>query len=429
MNSNLKFLVIGGGGREHAICWKLKQSSRVEKVYCAPGNAGIAGETELLNVPVTGDFAQLIALVKQLGIDYTFVGPEAPLSDGIVDAFEAAGLQIFGPCQAAALLEGSKSFAKDVMIAAGVPTAQAQSFTEVEPALKFTKSLGIPVVVKADGLAAGKGVVVARSFEEAEEAIRANLEDKQFGDSSACVLIEEFLQGEEVSMLAFTDGTTILPMATAQDHKALLNGDMGPNTGGMGAYSPAPVLPDSRIAEIHELTLAPIVKELSKRGIRYRGVLYAGLMMTANGPKVLEYNCRFGDPETQCVLARLDTDLAEVVEVVCAGTLNTMTLQWKPDPAVCVVMAAEHYPDTPRKGDVIRGLEIADNAYTKVFHAGTKFNENGHVITAGGRVLGITAWAPSLPLAIARAYEAVEKIHWDGAQYRTDIGHKALKRG
>lgn len=267
MNSNLKFLVIGGGGREHAICWKLKQSSRVEKVYCAPGNAGIAGETELLNVPVTGDFAQLIALVKQLGIDYTFVGPEAPLSDGIVDAFEAAGLQIFGPCQAAALLEGSKSFAKDVMIAAGVPTAQAQSFTEVEPALKFTKSLGIPVVVKADGLAAGKGVVVARSFEEAEEAIRANLEDKQFGDSSACVLIEEFLQGEEVSMLAFTDGTTILPMATAQDHKALLNGDMGPNTGGMGAYSPAPVLPDSRIAEIHELTLAPIVKELSKRGI------------------------------------------------------------------------------------------------------------------------------------------------------------------
>ncbi len=429
MKSNdMNILVIGGGGREHAIVWKFKQSPRVRHVYCCPGNAGIAEDATVFNVPVTGDFAQLIAKAKDLDIDYTFVGPETPLADGIVDAFEAEGLNIFGPCKAAAMIESSKTFAKELMFTSGVPTAKSATFTEVEPALAYAHELGTPLVIKANGLAAGKGVVIAKSFDEAEHAIRENIENKIFGKSSARVLVEEFLAGEEVSLLAFTDGETILPMSTAQDHKALLNGDKGPNTGGMGAYSPAPVLPDKDIQKVCDLTMTPIIKEFARRGIRYRGILYAGLMMTQNGPKVLEYNCRFGDPETQAILMRLETDLADIVEAVCADRLADVTLTWSPNSAVCVIMAAANYPEDPRKGDIIYGIDLVNNDNTRVFHAGTKFNQDKQLVTAGGRVLGVTAAADCLPLAIAQAYEGVRKIHWDGAYYRTDIGEKALKR-
>ncbi|MDD4278524.1 MAG: phosphoribosylamine--glycine ligase [Candidatus Sumerlaeales bacterium] len=426
-NNSLSVLVIGNGGREHAIVWKLKQSPRVKRVYCCPGNAGIAQEAHVLCTPLADNYDALIAKVKDLNIDYTFVGPEAPLANGIVDAFKAAGLRIFGPCKAAAQIEGSKSFSKEIMAAAGVPTAESQSFDQVEPAIEYAKMLGFPVVIKADGLAAGKGVVIAKSLLEASEAIRANLEQKVFGESSNKVLVEEFLVGEEVSLLAFTDGKTVLPMATAQDHKALHDGDLGPNTGGMGAYSPAPILPENKVEQAYTLTLKPIIDEFSKRGICYQGVLYAGLMITKNGIKVLEYNCRFGDPETQPILMRLETDLMDIIEAVCSGTLDSISLQWRPQPAICVVMVASGYPENPQKGAVIYGIDEANNDHTKVFHAGTKLNKDKQIITNGGRVLGITSWGDVLPLAIAQAYEGVNKIHWDGAQFRTDIGQKALR--
>lgn len=428
MTTRKRILVIGGGGREHAIVWKLRQSPKLEAVYCTPGNAGIARDAVTFEADFGQGFARLIERALHLGIDYTVVGPEMPLAEGITDAFEAAGLKVFGPSKAGALIESSKAFAKEIMDAARVPTARAEVFNQLEPALACLRSWGAPVVIKADGLAAGKGVVVARTLAEAEEAVRANLEKRQFGEASGRVLIEEFLEGEEASLLAFTDGNIMLPMASAQDHKPLLDGDLGPNTGGMGAYSPAPVLDDDLIDEVNETVLQPVMAELQRRGIAYKGVLYAGLMMTDDGPRVLEFNCRFGDPETQVILPRLRNDLVTLIEAVCEGTLHEHRLEWSSDAAICVVMAAQGYPESPRKGAAIEGLDdVGADDRTVVFHAGTAF-KGADVVVSGGRVLGVTSTASSLPRAIDRVYREIAMIRFEGAQFRTDIGRKALDR-
>lgn len=423
-----KVLVIGGGGREHAIVWKLRQSARVESVYCTPGNAGIAREALCFDAPWGEGFSELIRRVQALGIDYTIVGPEAPLAEGIVDAFEAAGLAIFGPSRLAARIEASKSFAKEIMRAARIPTAQGETFTDPKAALRYARGLGAPVIVKADGLAAGKGVVVARNMEEAAEAIRRNLEERQFGAASERVVVEEYLEGEEASIMAFTDGNVILPMESAQDHKRLHEGDLGPNTGGMGAYSPAPVVTPELLDEVRETVFLPLLEEFQRRGIVYKGVLYAGLMITAEGPRVLEFNCRFGDPETQVVLPRLKNDLLDLVEAVCEGRLCEHHLEWDPRPAVCVVLAARGYPEAPEKGAVIHGVEdVMLDGRVLVFHAGTAMRGRDYVVS-GGRVLGVTALHSSLPRALHLAYREIERIHFDGVHYRRDIGFRALER-
>ncbi|MBX7247333.1 MAG: phosphoribosylamine--glycine ligase [Candidatus Sumerlaeaceae bacterium] len=423
-----KILVIGGGGREHAIVWKLRQSPRLREVYCTPGNAGIARDAVVFPADFSNNFARLIDRAKNLRIDYTIVGPEVPLADGIVDAFTAASLQIFGPCQAAARLESSKAFAKEVMIAAGIPTAQSETFEEVAPALEYARSLGAPLVVKADGLAAGKGVVVAQTLAQAETAIRQNLEHYQFGESSARVVIEEFLAGEEASILAFTDGNVIVPMASAQDHKQLHDNDLGPNTGGMGAYSPAPIVTDDVMQEVRERVFLPLFEELQKRDIDYKGVIYAGLMLTTGGPKVLEFNCRFGDPETQAILPRLENDLVDIIEAVCEGTLHLHHLTWTPESSICVVMAAKGYPENPEKGAIIEGLEeVQANDRAVVFHSGTA-EQGANIVVSGGRVLGVTAIGKNLPRAMDTVYKEVAKIHFDGVHFRRDIGRKALGR-
>ncbi|MCX7019127.1 MAG: phosphoribosylamine--glycine ligase [Candidatus Sumerlaeota bacterium] len=428
MRDRKKILVIGGGGREHAIIWKLRQSPRLLEVYCTPGNAGIAQDAVTFTTEYGGEYSKLIQRAANLGIDYTIVGPEAPLAEGIVDAFEAAGMKIFGPCRAAAQLEASKSFAKEIMSTARIPTAESQTFEEARPALRCARSLGAPVVIKADGLAAGKGVVVARTMEQAEEAIRRNLDAREFGESSRRIVVEECLVGEEASILAFTDGNALLPMSSAQDHKPLCDNDLGPNTGGMGAYSPAPVVTPDLMHEIRETVLLPLQSEFQRRGIVYKGVIYAGLMITDEGPRVLEFNCRFGDPETQVILPRLENDLIDLVEAVCEGTLHEHSLQWKEASAVCVVMAARGYPDKPEKGAVITGLEdVKFDDRAVVFHAGTT-QRGSDVIVSGGRVLGVTALARTLPHAIDAAYTETVKIRFDGAHYRRDIGRKALSR-
>lgn len=423
----MKVLVVGGGGREHALVWKIAQSPLVEKVYCAPGNPGIGTIAE--NVPLAvDDLPGLLAFAREREIGLTVVGPELPLSLGIVDLFEEHGLVIFGARRNAAIIEASKAFSKDLMKKYGVPTAAYDVFTEVEPAVAFIDKVGVPIVIKADGLAAGKGVIIAQSRDEAVATVTDMLSGNSFGSAGSRVVIEEFLVGEEASFLAFTDGKTIIPLASAQDHKAVFDGDKGPNTGGMGAYSPAPVVTPA----IHDFAMAEVMKRtvdgMAAEGRPYRGVLYAGLMINGNDVKVLEFNARFGDPECQPLLMRMKSDIVPVLLGVARGDLSGVAVEWQDKAAVCVVMAAGGYPGDYRKGDVIRGLSEAaaiDDLY--VFHAGTA-EKNGAVVTSGGRVLGVTGLGTTVKEAIDRAYEGVGKIVWDGVQFRSDIGAKALKR-
>lgn len=427
-----KVLVVGSGGREHALCWKLAMSPRIAALYCAPGNAGIAQCAVCVPVKAT-DLNGILEFVKKERIDITIIGPEAPLAEGLADLLEADGFRVFGPSQKAAQMEASKVFAKEIMAKAGVPTAEHRIFTEQGSAMEYVReawSKGNPsmqMVLKADGLAAGKGVIIARTLSEAEEAVRDILERKLFGDAGERLVVEEFLQGEEASFMAVTDGDTVLPLATSQDHKAVFDGDNGPNTGGMGAYSPAPVVTDSLFHEVLETIMKPVVKTLAAEGITYKGVLYAGLMIHEGKPKVLEFNCRFGDPEAQPILMRLETDLMEVVEATIDGRLNELHLKWSPKAAVCVVMASEGYPGAYETGKKIKGLDKASKLpNVQVFHAGTTMKA-GKYVTAGGRVLGVTALGDNIAQAIEAAYDACAKIHWDGVHYRKDIGEKALK--
>ena len=423
-----KILVVGNGAREHAIIWKLRQSQRLDQVYCTPGNAGIARDAITFDSDSDDNFSKLVERTKNQGIDYVIIGPEAPLAEGMADAFLDAGLKVFGPRKAAAQLEASKTFAKDFMKAAGIPTAAYQSFTEVEPAIAFADSLGLPVVIKADGLAAGKGVVVAQTRDEAVQAIRDNLEAKQFGEASTHVVVEEFLRGEEASILVLCDGNIYVPLASAQDHKALHENDLGPNTGGMGAYSPAPIVSDQVMREIDDRILKPMHDQLIKQEIAYKGVIFVGLMITADGPKVLEFNCRFGDPETEAVLPRLKNDFVDVIEAVCNGTLHQHHLEWTDEAAVCVVLASRGYPAAPEKGKTITGLEDVDSdGKAVVFHAATSHNGKD-IVSSGGRVLAVTALGRDIPRAIDAVYREVARIHFDGAHFRKDIGQKALAR-
>ena len=424
----MKLLVIGGGGREHALVWKLSQSRRVQKIFCAPGNAGIASLAECVPIPAT-EVERLAEFATGNQIDLTVVGPEAPLCAGLVDVFQAKKLRVFGPTRHGAQLEGSKVFAKQFFQKYKLPTAAAEVFTDAGAAREHVRKFGAPVVVKADGLAAGKGVIVAQSVAEAERAIAEIMEQKLFGAAGGRVVVEECLQGEEVSAMALTDGRCVRLLAAAQDHKRALDGDRGLNTGGMGAYSPTPLVTEMvtrQVAGILQRTLTGLQAE----GIDYRGVLYAGLMLTAAGPKLLEYNCRFGDPETQVVVPRMDFDLVDAIEAVIDGRLEKMPIPWKSEAAVCVVMAAGGYPGAYERGRRIEGLKAAANlAKVCVFHAGTKMDAGRRVVTDGGRVLGVTALGNGIAEAVSRAYEAVERIHFDGAHFRRDIAARALRAG
>jgi len=424
----MKVLVVGGGGREHSLVWKIRQSPEVDQLYCAPGNAGIARQAEC--VPIGAEeIGKLKAFAVEKGIDLTVVGPEAPLIHGIVNEFESAGLPILGPSKAAARLEASKSFAKEIMRSRNVPTGQFKVFTDTDEALEYARSMALPVVVKADGIAAGKGVTVAHDRETAETAITRCMVERAFGDAGNKIIIEEFLEGEETSILAFTDGETVVPMVSSQDHKPVYDNDQGPNTGGMGAYSPAPVVSEEMEHEIYEQIMIPVVEAMAEGGIPYKGVLYAGLIITVDGPKVLEFNARFGDPETQVIMPRLKSDIVPVL-MACTetGRLRDHELEWLPDACVTVVMASGGYPGSYEKGFPIEGLDEAESADdVMVFHAGTA-TKDSRIVTAGGRVLGVTALGPDIPSAIDRAYDAVGKICFEGAHYRKDIGAKALTR-
>ena len=423
----MKILVIGGGGREHTLAWKIAHDSTQPEVFCAPGNAGTAAVAT--NVPIGAeDVDGLTAWAVENRPDLVVVGPEVPLCDGITDRLEAEGLRVFGPSASAARMEGSKEFCKDVMLAAGVPTAASETFSGKEGALAYVREQGAPIVIKADGLAAGKGVYVCMSEAEAEAALEEICMERRYGDAGNRIVVEEFLEGEEASILALVDGENILMLSSSQDHKRVFNGDQGPNPGGMGAYSPAPVVTDALWPVIHDYVLRPTVDELKRRGIVYKGVLYAGLMMTADGPKVLEYNCRFGDPETQVVLPRIDGDLLPLFQACVDGTLSDDLLQWKNEACVCVVMASGGYPGSYEKGKAITGLADASALPgVVVFHAGTTEQE-GQTVTSGGRVLGVTALGTTLPDAVRQAYIAISKITFDQAQYRTDIAARALNR-
>ena len=423
----MNILVIGSGGREHALAWKLAQSERSTKVFVAPGNAGTALEKNLTNVAITA-ISELIEFAKAENIQLTVVGPEAPLSQGIVDAFRLAGLKIFGPTQAGAQLESSKDFAKAFMQRHGIPTADYQTFADAASAHAYIDAKGAPIVIKADGLAAGKGVVVAMDLLEAHAAVDAMLSDNQFGDAGARVVIEEFLTGEEASFIVMVDGKNVLAMASSQDHKRLLDGDLGPNTGGMGAYSPAPVVTPEINARAMREVILPTVQGMAKDGIEYTGFLYAGLMVSPDGSlKTLEFNCRFGDPETQPIMLRLKSDFVTLCEHGVNGTLDQVECEWDRRVALGVVMAAANYPETPRKGDVITGLP-SDLEDGHVFHAGTTLNAAGEPITSGGRVLCVTAFGENYKMAQKRAYEILADIHFDGAQYRNDIAWRAINR-
>jgi phosphoribosylamine--glycine ligase len=425
----MKILVVGAGGREHALCWKLAQNPDVKKIYAAPGNGGTALEAKTENVAIKAtDIEALADFALKNSIDLTVVGPEDPLAAGIVDFFEAKGLRIFGPRKDAAMIEASKAFAKEMMVSAGIPTAFYKEFTSFKPAKAYVMEKGAPIVVKADGLAAGKGVTVAFTVEEALSALSEIFVDNIFGDAGSRVVIEEFLDGEEASYLAFTDGETVLPMVSSQDHKPAYDGDKGPNTGGMGAYSPAPVVTDEIFDYATKSIAYPLINEFKKRGIKYTGIIYAGLMVTKDGVKVLEFNARFGDPETQPVLTRLNSDLAEIFEACIDGRLSDITADWSSEPTVCVVMASGGYPKDYAKGHEIAGIKEADAIEgVKVFHAGTAA-ENSKTVNTGGRVLGVTARGTDLKAAIEKAYEAVSKITWQDVHYRKDIGAKALRR-
>jgi phosphoribosylamine--glycine ligase len=423
----MKVLVVGGGGREHALVWKIAQSPRIQKIYCAPGNAGIARMAECFSISAE-DVKGLIACAEKEKIDLTVVGPEAPLTLGIVDLFRARGLRVFGPSQKAAEIEGSKAFTKDLMKKYGIPTGESETFSDRAAAAKYVEEKGAPLVVKADGLAAGKGVMICRTVGEALTALDLILVQKAFGAAGARVVVEEFLDGEEASFLAFTDGETVLPLPTSQDHKAIYDNDQGPNTGGMGAYSPAPVVTQKVHREIMEKVMIPTVRGMAREGRKYQGVLYAGLMIKDEKPKILEFNARFGDPEAQPLLMRLKSDLVPVLEATIDGKLSSQKMELDGRSSVCVVMASGGYPGSYEKGKVISGLrEAAGVRDAFVFHAGTAFKE-GKVVTSGGRVLGVTALGNDIQEAIQRAYEAVVKISWEGAYYRKDIGHKALAR-
>ena len=418
----MRVLILGSGGREHALAWKIAQSPKVNKIYCAPGNAGTASVAE--NIDISPDNIQALlnfALIKGIGL--TVVGPEQPLVKGIADSFEESGLRVFGPSQRAAEIEGSKVFCKDLMKKYGIPTARYESFNSLDQVKLFTKE-DEPVVVKASGLASGKGVVLCRNGKEARSAIQSIMQGKVFGNAGDQVVIEEFLTGQEVSLLAFTDGKTILPLESAQDHKAAFDDDKGPNTGGMGAYSPAPIFTDELKKKVVDDIMIPTVRAMAKEGRYYRGILYAGLMVTESGPKVLEFNARFGDPETQPIMMRIKNDIVPIFEACIDGTLATQTLQWKPESTVCVVMAAKGYPGSYEKGNEITGLNLDENQQAMVFHAGTKL-DNGKVLTNGGRVLGVTALGLNINQAIKNAYSVVDKIKWDGIHFRKDIGSKA----
>ncbi len=427
----MKILIIGGGGREHALAWKAAQSNCVEHVFVAPGNAGTYREDKVSNVNIGAeDLSGLKDFALKNRIDLTIVGPEAPLCMGIVDQFEAVNLKCFGPTASAAILEGSKTFAKNFMFRHGIPTAASETFTETDPAIERIKNKGVPIVVKADGLAAGKGVVIAQTEAEAIQAVKDMLAGNAFGEAGHSVVIEEFLTGEEASFIVMTDGKTILPLATSQDHKARDEGDTGPNTGGMGAYSPAPVVTPELHDRIMNEVIKPVVDGMAVEGCTYKGFLYAGIMVAEDGtPNVLEFNCRFGDPETQPIMMRLNSDLAVLCEAAVDGELEGKTAEWDPRSALGVVLAAEGYPDSPRKGDVIKGLDSdqMDQSTAKVFHAGTT-NKNGDILTAGGRVLCVSALSDSVKEAQQKAYAKVDKISWDGMFYRKDIGHKAITR-
>lgn len=424
----MKVMIIGGGGREHALAWKVAQNKAVSRVYVAPGNAGTALNPDMVNVPIT-TVPELVEFAKKEQIALTIVGPEATLSQGVVDAFRENGLKIFGPTKAAAQLESSKDFAKAFMIRHNIPTAAYATFTDAKAAHDYVNAQGAPIVIKADGLAAGKGVVVAMSLDEAHSAIDAMLEDNKLGSAGARVVIEEFLTGEEASFIVMVDGKNVLALATSQDHKRLLDGDQGPNTGGMGAYSPAPVVTPTIHAKVMREIIKPTVEGMAADGIPYTGFLYAGLMISPNGDvKTLEFNCRMGDPETQPIMMRLKSDLVKLAEHAINGTLNEAEAEWDRRTALGVVMASANYPDTPRTGDVITGLpsQAKENTEVQVFHAGTSLKDE-QVLTSGGRVLCVTALGETVKFAQTSAYEMVKNIQFDGAQYRQDIGYRAIK--
>jgi len=419
----MRVLVIGSGGREHALVWKIKQSPKVEKIFCAPGNAGTSEFAD--NIPIAADDIEGLlqfAMKKEIGL--TVVGPEQPLVMGIVDRFEVKGLRIFGPSASAAELEGSKSFSKDIMQKYGLPTAEYKIFTSAESATKYIQAKNCPLVVKANGLAAGKGVLLCRSSREALVAVDTIMRQRLFGEAGDQIVVEEFLEGQEISVLAFSDGQTVLLMDSAQDHKAVYDGDIGPNTGGMGAYSPAPVFTELMRQKVRDKIMLPMVRAMQQEGRTYKGILYAGLMLTKTGPQILEFNARFGDPETQPLMVRMETDIIPLFEACIDGTLGQCQVNWKNKSSVCVVMTAEGYPGTYQKGEIISGLQNANSTpEVVVFHAGTK-EKDGKVLTNGGRVLGVTATGANTESAIQRAYDAVGKVNWRGVHYRKDIGSR-----
>jgi len=424
----MKVLVIGSGGREHTLVWKISQSPKVDKIYCAPGNAGIAELAECVDI-MADDINGLAGFALSHQIDLTVVGPEIPLVKGIVDLFESRGLKIFGPSRQAAFLEGSKVFSKEIMLKYGVPTAGAEIFSSFKKAKDYIQAKGAPLVVKADGLAGGKGVVVCHSLDQALEAIEDIMQKKIFGESGSRILVEDCLFGEEMSFIVFTDGENIVPMASSQDHKRIYDGDKGPNTGGMGAYSPAPMITKDLSEKIMQEIIRPVINGLASEGKRYKGVLYAGLIITDEGPKVIEFNVRFGDPESQAVIPRLKNDLIDTINDIIDGRLSAGSLDWDERPCVCIVGASGGYPGSYQKGKLILGLQdVAGAKDIILFHAGTKLSGQ-QILTDGGRVLGVTALGKDIKETIDKAYQAIEKIDFEGIYYRKDIGYRALERG